>query len=835
MQKIPTGEKLALLLFTKACKCVFLWFISNIVIYPSNFEDKTGFTSIRKMLLQKCVSKMGLERAEQLHFSSSIDVIRHSLTEIESMMELMDNGLSFQVKDFYDLRETFHHLRIEGTVIEQEELFDFKNVMLILQQMLSFLNAESSAAYPPLRKLAEGINVEKMLYRELARIIDDKGDIPDKASETLFEIRQDIRRKQGTIERKIRQMLGEAKNAGWTDSEVEVTIRNGRMVIPVRAADKRKLRGFIHDESATGQTVYIEPAEVFDTNNEIRELEYAEKREIHRILAAFSQLLRPHLPMMHKAWEFLGLFDFIYAKAQLSKKLNANIPQLVEKPVINWKTAIHPLLEISLREQKKKVVPLDLELDESERILVISGPNAGGKSVCLKTTGLLQYMLQCGLPVPMRPDSICGVFSQLFIDIGDEQSLENDLSTYSSHLLHMAHFLHHANNSTLFLIDEFGTGTEPQSGGAIAEAVLMDLNEKKAFGIVTTHYANLKLLADQFEGIINGAMLFDTQKLQPLYMLQAGKPGSSFAFEIARKTGLPEAVLEKAASITGYSQLNFEQQLQELETEKRDVAKKQAELRVADTLLNEVIEKYKRLLKQLEERKKTLLQDAGNEARQLIEKANKQIEYTIKEIRETQAEKERTKQLREKLQELKPVLQQEATMRAEAIQLPKEVVEDDITTLKAGMFVSIEEMDITGELLFINQHEAVVGFNSVKLRTSPEKLKAISGKTHRAEERKQRRNNPGGVASEINEKAAQFKLTIDVRGKRAEEALDTIAKYLDEAMLLSIKELSILHGKGNGILRRVIREFLSKMKEVNSFEDASLETGGHGITRVKLK
>lgn len=778
---------------------------------------------------------MGLEKAEQLRFSDSIGIIRNSLTEIESMMQLMDNGLPFPVKDFFDLRETFHHLRVDGTVIEQEDLFDLKNVMAILQQMLSFLNSEASQQYGPLRKLAEGIEIEKLLYKEIARIIDDKGEIPDKASETLFEIRQDIRRKQGTIERKIRQMLGESKHAGWTDSDVEVTIRNGRMVIPVRAADKRKLRGFIHDESATGQTVYIEPAEVFDTNNEIRELEYAEKREIHRILAAFSQLLRPHLPMMHKAWELLGNFDVIYAKAQLAKKLNANIPQIEEKPIIRWKTAIHPLLEMSLREQKKKAVPLDLELNSNERILVISGPNAGGKSVCLKTIGLLQYMLQCGLPVPMQPDSVCGIFSQLFIDIGDEQSLENDLSTYSSHLIHMAYFLNHAGADTLFLIDEFGTGTEPQSGGAIAEAVLTSLNEKKTFGIVTTHYANLKLLADKSDGIVNGAMLFDTYKLQPLYVLQVGKPGSSFAFEIARKTGLPEEVLEKAASITGYSQLNFEQQLQELETEKRDLAKKQAELRVADILLNEVIEKYKRLLKQLEERKKTLLNDAGREARQLIEKANKQIEYTIKEIRETQAEKEKTKELREKLQDLKPVLEKEATQRAEAIHVQEEEDDEPITTLKPGMFVSIDGMDITGELLSISAHEAVVGFNSVKLRTSPEKLKALSNKSQRMEERKQRRNNLTGMGSDINEKATQFKLTIDVRGKRAEETLETIGKYLDEAMLLSIKEISILHGKGNGILRRVIREFLSKMKDVSSFEDASLETGGSGITRVKMK
>ena len=805
------------------------------MIYPTNFEEKTGFSTIRKMLYLFCISGMGLEKAKAIGFGSDMMEIDRSLQQTESMLKLMDNGMPFPVKDYVDIREELHRLRIEGTVIEQEALFELKTGLGIVQQILIFASSEGASSYLPVRQLTEGLTIDKLMLREINRIMDDKGEIPDKASELLAEIRQDIRRKQGTIERRMRQMLGEAKHAGWTESDVEVTIRNGRMVIPVRAADKRKIRGFIHDESSTGQTVYIEPAEVFDTNNEIKELEYAEKREIHRILAAFSQLVRPQLPMLHRHWNMLGEIDLMHAKALLARKINASKPQLSDFPVADWRNAVHPLLEISLKEQKKTAVPLDLQLNEEQRILVISGPNAGGKSVCLKTTGLLQYMLQCGLMVPMHPDSRAGIFDHLFIDIGDEQSLENDLSTYSSHLLHMAHFLKHANERSLFLIDEFGTGTEPQSGGAIAESVLEALNEQKAFGLVTTHYANLKLLADKAEGIFNGAMLFDIRKLQPLYILQTGKPGSSFAFEIARKTGIPDQVLEKAATITGFSQLNFEQQLQQLETEKREVAKKQAELRLADSLLNEVIEKYKRLLKQLEERKKGLLVEAGREARSIIDKANRQIELTIKEIRETQAEKERTKKLREELQLMKPLLETEANKKADAIQI-EELKEPELpATLKAGMMVRIEEMDITGELLSISQHEAVVVFNSVKLRTSPEKLSPLSHKEQRKEERKNYKRNTGNIGDEINEKAANFKLTIDVRGKRAEEALETISRYVDEAMLLSIKEFSILHGKGNGILRRVIREFLSKMKEVSHFEDASLETGGHGITRVKMK
>ena len=446
-------------------------------------------------------------------------------------------------------------------------------------------------------------------------------------------------------------------------------------------------------------------------------------------------------------------------------------------------------------------------------------------------------MLQCGLAVPMKPESECGLFSQLFIDIGDEQSLENDLSTYSSHLMNMKYFLEHANDETLFLIDEFGTGTEPQLGGAIAEAVLNELNNKKSFGLVTTHYANLKLLADKGNGIINGAMLFDTRRLQPMYMLQTGKPGSSFAFEIARKIGFPENTLQSAASITGQSHLDFEQQLQQLEIEKKEVARKQVELRLADNLLNEVIEKYKRLLKQLEEKKKHLLGEASREAKALIDKANKQIEHTIKEIREAQAEKEITKSLRAELQQSKTIFESEAAAANEALVVkdePEETVDSD---LQVGDQVMIEDMDVVGELLSISEHEAVISFNSVKLRTSPEKLKKLSNSEARKANRiqKNQRTRQGTIGEDLNEKVTHFKLTIDVRGKRAEEALEQVAKYLDEALLISVKEINILHGKGNGILRRIIREFLSKQKEVASFQDAPPEAGGNGITKVFLR
>lgn len=806
------------------------------MIYPANYEEKIGFDLIREMLVSYCISGMGIEEANQLHFCSEAKTITRNLFQINELMQLSQTGIPFPIRDYIDLRAEFHRIRIEGTAISLESLFDLKPNLKALQQLLKFTASENSVDFPELRALSEGIIIENQIFKEVERLVDDKGQIPDNASPELLEIRRDIRRKMNNIDKRIRQILTEAKNAGWVDSSSEVTIRNGRSVIPVKANDKRRLRGFIHDESATGQTVYIEPAEIFDNNNELRELEYAEKRAIQKILSEFSSLIRPYLPMLLSAWKLLGMIDFIRAKMLLAKKMQAIVPTIIDKPAINWVQARHPILEQKLKEQNKPIVPLDLKLDNENRILVISGPNAGGKSVCLKTTGLLQYMLQCGLAVPMSEKSECGIFDKLFIDIGDEQSLENDLSTYSSHLLNTKTMLENCNEKSLFLIDEFGTGTEPQLGGAIAEAVLKELNEKHTFGVVTTHYANLKLVAENSSGIINGAMLFDTRSLRPVYMLSVGKPGSSFAFEIARKIGFPEKTLEEAANITGKSHLDFEQQLQQLEIEKKEIAKKQREIKLADELLNEVIDKYKRLNKQLEDKKKELLANATREAKALVDQANRKIEHTIKEIREAQAEKEKTKTLRRDLQQFKEEIeiQVQKTTKKLTDSVEKEPV--DASDMKPGDMVTIEEMEVVGELLSITENDAVISFNSITLRTSPEKLKKISQAAGRKHQRNQTsKKTRSAVSDDLNEKVANFNLKIDLRGKRAEEAIEQVAKYLDEALLLSVKEISILHGKGNGILRKIIREYLSQQKNVTNFSDASLETGGSGITRVTLQ
>ena len=796
------------------------------MIYPTNFEQKIGFKSIRQMLSEHCISAMGLEKVENVAFSNDINFIIKSLEQTEEFIHLLQTGIPFPVRDFHDLREAFHRVQIDGTCLNVEDLFALKPSLNVLDAILRYGHSESANETPRLKSLIENIFIDRSIFTEVNRLVDDKGEIPDNASTELLEIRQSIRRKQTGIEKRIRQIMSDAKTAGWVDQKSELTVRDGRLVIPVKAGDKRAIRGFIHDESATGQTVYIEPAEIFDTSNEIKELEYAEKREIHRILMAFTRLLRPYLSELRKAWNLLGELDFIRAKALLAQEIGGVKPEIKDTPYFNWQQARHPLLEKKLKAQDKQVVPLDLKLDETDRILVISGPNAGGKSVCLKTTGLLQYMLQCGLMPPMRVDSQCGLFENLFIDIGDEQSILDDLSTYSSHLINMKALLEHADEKTLFLIDEFGTGTEPQLGGAIAEAILLELNKKKAFGMVTTHYANLKLLADNHEGIINGAMLFDTRFMQPMYLMMTGKPGSSFAFEIAKKIGFPKQILDEAANITGDQHLKFEKQLQQLEVDKKAIRKKEQDLRIADQLLTEVVEKYKGLLAELESKKKQYLRDAAAEAQELIQKANRQIERTIKEIKEAQAEKTKTKEIRQNLEKTKEEIAQKAKEVAEA----KKKEEAEVV-LKVGDTVCIEEMQVVGEILSISDTDATILFDSIRLRTSPDKLRKVS----RAEARKTQRRWQKGIAEDLSEKAEHFELTLDVRGKRAEEALDIVDKYLDEAKLLSIKEVSIRHGKGNGILRKLIREKLSHNHDVERFCDASLETGGTGITRVYFR
>ena len=809
------------------------------MIYPENFEQKIDFYKIREILDRQCLSSLGQKHVDDMCFESSHGMVQELLNQTDEFKQILLSSQAFPNSGYYNLTAELKRIQMKGSYLEPELLFDLKSSLQTINSCLSYFDTDPNNLYPVLTKLTEGLEPQEELLKEIERIIDDKGMIRDSASSALKEIRSKLHRKQNSIDSRIKKSMLAARSAGMVADDAEVTIRNGRMVIPVLAANKRQLKGFIHDESATGQTVFIEPTEVFDLNNEIRDLENAERREIINILIAFTDKLRPEGEALLLSYNFLGIIDFIRAKAKLALLINGIKPHLKPTPLFNWRNARHPLLYLTLKDQDKPVVPMDMELNKKNRILVISGPNAGGKSVCLKTTGLLQYMLQCGLLVPMEENSEAGVFKDIFLDIGDEQSLENDLSTYSSHLLNIREFIHHGNRNTLFLIDEFGTGTEPHLGGAIAEAALHALNDRKSFGVVTTHYANIKLMADNEPGIINGAMLFDTKEMRPLYMLRTGKPGSSFAFEIARKIGFPEDVLEHAASITGYSQIDFEKQLQELETEKMHLEKEKEKFGVADGFLAEMIEKYEKLIADLNGRKVEIIENARQEAGEILSGANRVIEQTIKGIREVEAEKEKTKELRNKLKDDAHKITEKKPVPKEKRITKKPDEKKSANYLpgvpEKGDMVEITQYGTTGEVISVKGKTATVLSGSVSIKTPLIGLKKIKRDKKQDAPGFRKSKAYGSITHDINQRAARFRSNIDLRGKRAVEALDEIKSYIDDAILLSVKEVTILHGTGDGILRNVLREYLQTIEDVEHFGDAHVERGGQGITIVRLK
>lgn len=803
------------------------------MIYPKNFEQKIGFDIILKRLSSLCISPLGKKYVNKIRFLKNIETVECLLEQINEFKEIFFYTETFPAQNYFDVTPELKRIQILGTVIEIDSLFDLKSSLSTVIDILNFFSKTEKDQFPELKKLTNGIHIETTLMKSINTIIDDKGKIRDNASENLKKIRIALYRNHNKIDQQINNLLSIAQKEGWTSKDVKPTYRNNRLVIPVDVAYKRKVKGFIHDESATGQTVFIEPTEIFDFNNEIRELLNAEHREIIKILIQFTDDLRPQLNDLLSAFRMLGLFDFIRAKARFALEVGANKPILENKMIINWVNAKHPLLYLALKEQKRTIVPLTIKLDEQQRILIVSGPNAGGKSVCLKTIGLNQYMLQCGVLPVLDEVSETGIFEKIFIEIGDEQSLENDLSTYSSHLLNIKHFILQSDEKTLFLIDEFGTGTEPQLGGAIAEAALERINEKKAFGVITTHYANLKLLAGHQEGIVNGAMLFDTKEMKPLYLLKIGNPGSSFAFEIARNIGFPKLILKNAAKKTGKTQLDFDQQLQQLEVDKERIAIKEKQLQIADDFLKELTEKYNDLLNKTIASESEIIKKANDKALELLDDSNKLIEKTIKEIKEAKAEKEKTKKIREKIKEKVKELKKDSEIKKIKTENEKTVTIDH-SEFKIGDMVRISGQDSIGEIIEIFGEEAMVSFHSIKFRASLEKLKKVDGNNNR---KKSMRKNSGyeDIYSEINTKMANFSYTIDVRGKRGEEALNEIRDYIDDAILLNVKEVNILHGKGDGILRKIIREFLSTSDEVKSFKNQNIEFGGDGITVVSFK
>ncbi|MBP5341587.1 MAG: Smr/MutS family protein [Bacteroidales bacterium] len=818
-----------------------------------NIEQKLGFDRIRQMVAEQCTNALAVRMTDEMQYMTDYETLSHELKIVEEMRQivLMENG--FPQQDFIDLTPILTHLRVGNTVIPIESLFDLKLSLRTIRECYHFLTAEEHMQYEALRN--EAIEVElgyggkssqlNVINSLLGKLIDDHGELFDNASPTLAEIRRTKARKAAEVDAQVNSTLARAKREGWAPSDAEVTIRDGRPVIPLLTTHRRKIRGLIQDESATRQTAFVEPSEVVELGNDLRELEFDERHEIQRILLAFSDRLRPLLPQLDEAYRFLARIDFLRAKARVAVELNATVPILHAEPRIEWMDARHPILYL---QKHDAVVPFNLQLRpptsnlQPQRILIISGPNAGGKSVCLKAVGLIQYMLQCGMPVPLRPTSECGMFGSIFIDIGDQQSIDNDLSTYTSHLQNMKALLSEAKDDTLFLLDELGGGTEPRSGCAIAEAVLEELHGKGAFGVVTTHFADLKLLADRMPGVVNGAMLFDTEAMRPLYRLAVGHPGSSFAFEIAESIGFPKEVLDKAGEKVGREQLNFEHQLQQLEIDKREIARQKEELRVADDFLNEVTQKYQRLNDNLQARRHEIIGSARREAQQILSDANRTVERTISDIKSAKAEKAATQQARARLAEASEQNTKALTEQSEKISSLTEqsernrnriISDDSVSEIKVGTIVRIDGQETYGQVMEIKGKKAVVESNSIRM-TIP--LSRLSGTAkQKIPTSKPTVSVSHSIYDDINEKRAHFNPTLDLRGHRAEEAIDMLHRFLDDALLLSEKEVRILHGKGYGILMQIIRDELRANRDIRTFHPEKLELGGEGITVVELR
>jgi DNA mismatch repair protein MutS2 len=824
------------------------------MIYPENFENKIGFDRIRKLLSEKCLSPMGLDKVDEIEFIDDFDSLSHKLSATFEFQQILQFEDFFPKENYFRISDCLNKIRIEGTFPEVPEVFDLKRSLETVKSILNFFRTKETVKYPVLSSMCSSVKTYPYVLEAIDRIIDKRGVIKDNASSRLKEIRAELVGKSIQVSKRLNAILKQAQSDGFVDADTSVSVRNGRGVIPVSAYDKRKIKGLIHDQSASGKTVFIEPEEIVEINNDIIELEYEEKREIVRILTAFADNVRPYIDDLLESNIFLGEIDFIRAKALLGNHLHSIKPVIINKPFISWKRAIHPLLSITFEKSAgRKVVPLEIVLDERDRILLISGPNAGGKSVCLKTVGLLQYMLQCGLTIPVADGSETGIFKNILIDIGDEQSIDNDLSTYSSHLINMKHFIKYGNEKTLVLIDEFGTGTEPMLGGSIAEAILGELNRKKVFGVLTTHYTNLKHFASLTEGVVNGAMAFDNHLMQPLFQLTIGKPGSSFAFEIARKIGLPEDILAEASGKAGVKNINYDRHLKDIARDKRYWETKRQSIRQQEKRLEELMAEYENELSGAKTLRKEIITKAKDEAQQLLKESNRMIESTIRQIKESQAEKEKTKDVRQQLEEFKNIVVEEAqpveteseekiavlSTKSKKIKLDPEPakektapVESPEKPLKPGDAVRMIDTQAAGEVIEIKDKMVKVETGSLRFFVPVDKIERIT----RAELKKSirsnqvyRENDPGLVQRNIN-----FKPEIDIRGVRGEEAIAQVRDLIDNALIVQHRNLRILHGKGNGILRQLVRQYLATVDVVKSFRDEHIEFGGSGITVVEM-
>ena len=855
------------------------------MIYPDNFERKVGFDEIRTLLKGHCLSTLGKEKVDEIAFSDDYELLSEQLIQVREFRRLQQEADDFPIQFFFDVRAAIARIRLEGTHLEEQEVWDLRRSLETISNIVKFLNRGETEefSYPALHRLTEGVVTFPAMIRRIDSILDKFGKIKDSASMTLAGIRHELSKTEGSISRTLYTILHAAQKDGLVDKDVAPTLRDGRLVIPVAPNLKKRIGGIVHDESATGKTVFIEPAEVVEANNRVRQLEAEERREIIRILTVFSDEVRPHVREILDSYQFLAQIDMIYAKAALADAAKAIEPTIIREPHIDWIRAIHPLLDMSLTKQGKQVVPLDImlksEVSEAKsdrttgRLLIISGPNAGGKSVCLKTVGLLQYMLQCGLSVPMSERSTCGLFNDIMIDIGDEQSIENDLSTYSSHLMNMKQMMRQANKGTLLLIDEFGGGTEPTIGGAIAEAMLKQFWKKEAFGVITTHYQNLKHFAEDHEGVVNGAMLYDRHQMQALFQLSIGQPGSSFAIEIARKTGIPEEVINDASDIVGADYIQSDKYLQDIVRDKRYWEGKRQTIHQHEKSLEGRIARYESSIEEIERERKEILRHAKEQAEELLRESNRKIENAIREIRESQAEKEAARRVREELNAFKEEVsdidtkandetiarkirqiqerkerrekrkQEKAAKNGERKEERKEPVNAAPKEIAVGDTVRIKGLNSVGTVENVDGKMVTVIFGGMRTKMRSERLEHAELPKQQEKSRAEERNASiaGSYANVSNDtrnvidnRKLNFRQDLDVRGMRGDEAINAVTYFIDDAILVGMSRVRILHGTGTGILRQLIRQYLATIPNVKKYRDEHVQFGGAGITVVDL-
>ncbi|HRU73055.1 MAG TPA: endonuclease MutS2 [Paludibacteraceae bacterium] len=797
------------------------------MLYPQNIEQKIGFETVRQFLTANCLSDLAKEEIAAISFSSDFEVIVHQLSLQDEMVRLLEEKEEvLPIGSVADLRQAFARTRVEGTFLEVSEVVAVRHNINMVQQVGAFLRHRDAERFPLLHRFADDVMTFPEVLHEINKIVDKFGEVKDSASPELHRIRREMMKAQGSVSRILQGILRQAQTDGIVEQDAAPTMRDGRLVIPIIAMNKRKISGIVHDESATGKTIYVEPTAVVEVNNRLRELENEEKREIVRILTVFTNFLRSYYADLSASTLFLAKIDALRAKARFALQINAIKPDFKNEQVIAWQGARHPLLQFTLQSQGKTIVPLTVKLTEKQRILLISGPNAGGKSVCLKTVGLLQYMLQCGLLIPVEESSEAGIFDSIFIDIGDEQSIENDLSTYSSHLLNMKQFLRYGNSKSLLLIDEFGTGTEPQIGGAIAEAVLEKLNKNGVFAVITTHYTNLKHFASNTEGIVNGAMLYDRHRLQPLFSLQIGRPGSSFAVEMSRKIGLPEDVIAAATEKIGAEHIDYDKNLQDAVRDKRYWEQKRQQIREKNKKLEALVADYELKTAEIKQKEKEIIRQAKQEAFDLLVAANAKIENAIRSIKEVKAEKESTKAVRQDLEAFKRTVSPKE-------QLPQKTTVRQKQTLSVGDSVRIKNQTAIGEIVDIQDKNIIVAFGQIKSKVNRSQIE----KVNRSEVRRNYRTTElGKIADEnLSQRKLKFHPEIDMRGMRADEALQAVIYFMDDARMLGVHHVRILHGTGGGVLRQLVRDYLKTLSFVASFRDEHVQLGGSGITVVELE